>query len=373
MATLTKDKRTGAFLVQWYEGKRRQTISLSNCKYRRKTAEQVKALVESLIYHRDNEILIPEKKTARLLEFASDEIQDKLSKAGLIAVTKSRTCQELWETFLKHKTDIKQGTIDKYHQSQNIFFEMFSLVEPIENITAERLLEWKASLLTEYKEATVAGHIKNVKTVLNWAVDTMDWLPKNPMRKIPNGSFVNRDKDRPISMDEYAKLLAASPNQEWRTIIALARIGGLRCPSELKQLRWSDINWAENRFLVHSPKTEHHEGHRERIVPLFPELRAELDQHFRSLDETDKNEFVIEQYRLTSWYLWSAFKKISHGAGLGTIVCPFVNMRRSRSNEVDRLFGSKKESLWIGHSEKVMIKHYLVLEDEDYAEAAGVE
>jgi hypothetical protein len=30
-----------------------------------------------------------------------------------------------------------------------------------------------------------------------------------------------------------------------------------------------------------------------------------------------------------------------------------------------------EESLWIGHSEKVMIKHYLILEDEDYLEAAG--
>jgi hypothetical protein len=45
-------------------------------------------------------------------------------------------------------------------------------------------------------------------------------------------------------------------------------------------------------------------------------------------------------------------------------------MRMSRSNEVERKFGSKKESLWIGHSDKVMIKHYLVLEDEDYAKAA---
>jgi hypothetical protein len=29
-----------------------------------------------------------------------------------------------------------------------------------------------------------------------------------------------------------------------------------------------------------------------------------------------------------------------------------------------------KESLWIGHSEEVSKKHYLVLDDEEYAEAA---
>jgi len=41
----------------------------------------------------------------------------------------------------------------------------------------------------------------------------------------------------------------------------------------------------------------------------------------------------------------------------------------SRSNEVERQLGSKRESLWIGHSERVMEKHYLQLTEEDYAEA----
>ena len=130
------------------------------------------------------------------------------------------------------------------------------------------------------------------------------------------------------------------------------------------------MNWADNRFLVHSPKTERHEGHQERLVPLFPELRVELERHF-SLVETKGNEFVIEYYRNTSWNLYTRFQTIARRAGIGNIIRPFDNMRMTRSNEVDRKFGSKKESLWIGHSAKVMIKHYLVLDDEDYSEAAG--
>jgi|GEM_PF-6071844 len=41
-------------------------------------------------------------------------------------------------------------------------------------ITLERLLEWRTSLQDEYAEATVAGHVKKIKAVLNWAVD-QDW------------------------------------------------------------------------------------------------------------------------------------------------------------------------------------------------------
>jgi integrase len=192
--------------------------------------------------------------------------------------------------------------------------------------------------------------------VFDWAVDH-DWLTKNPGKNIPNGKIVNRDKDRIISMEEYAKLLDACPSQEWRTIIALARIGGLRCPSELQHLRWSDVHWSENRFLVRSPKTEHHEGHRERIVPLFPELREELEKHFSQV-KAKESELVISRVRITNKNLHSPFQTISRRAGLGTIVRPFDNMRMTRSNEVERRFGSKKESLWIGHSERVMSPVY---------------
>jgi len=48
---------------------------------------------------------------------------------------------------------------------------MFLPSEPVDSLTHERLLEWKASLQDEYAEGTVATHLKNFKAVLNWAVD----------------------------------------------------------------------------------------------------------------------------------------------------------------------------------------------------------
>ena len=48
-------------------------------------------------------------------------------------------------------------------------------------------------------------------------------------------------------------------------------------------------------------------------------------------------------------------------------------MCSSDLNEVDREFGSIKESLWIGHSERVKKEHYYRLEDSDFAEAAGAD
>ena len=43
----------------------------------------------------------------------------------------------------------------------------------------------------------------------------------------------------------------------------------------------------------------------------------------------------------------------------------------SRNNEVRRKFGALKESLWIGHTEETMKKHYLDLSGEEFSEAAS--
>jgi len=43
----------------------------------------------------------------------------------------------------------------------------------------------------------------------------------------------------------------------------------------------------------------------------------------------------------------------------------------SRSNEVRKRWGQMLESLWIGHSERVMKDHYALVSDEEFAEAAG--
>jgi integrase len=60
-------------------------------------------------------------------------------------------------------------------------------------------------------------------------------------------------------------------NAKQRLIIALGRYAELRIPSELVGLRWSEVNWENGRFIVHSPKTER-KGKDKRIVPIFEQV-----------------------------------------------------------------------------------------------------
>jgi integrase len=93
-------------------------------------------------------------------------------------------------------------------------------------------------------------------------------------------SQTNEARKHFVSWETAQRVLDACPDAEWRLIVALCRYAGIRCPSELLPLQWAEVDWERGRYLVHSPKTEHHEGGAERWVPIFPELRPYLEEAF---------------------------------------------------------------------------------------------
>ena len=91
------------------------------------------------------------------------------------------------------------------------------------------------------------------------------------------------------------QILTACPDVQWEVIFSLARYGGIRVPSELLPLTWADIDFHTGNIRICSPKTEAYEGKAERLVPMFPELRAVLQEAFDEAEEG--SEHVITRYR----------------------------------------------------------------------------
>ncbi|BBO32094.1 hypothetical protein PLANPX_1706 [Lacipirellula parvula] len=90
---------------------------------------------------------------------------------------------------------------------------------------------------------------------------------------------------------ETARWLAELDDRLRAKLAKVGLVEGLRCPSEVLTLRWTDIDWEGQRFLVQSSKTEHHVGAGERLVPIFPELIKPLNDVW---DEAGAGaEFVI--------------------------------------------------------------------------------
>src|SRR5262249_50284009 len=144
---------------------------------------------------------------------------------------------------------------------------------------------------------------------------------------------------------------------------------GLRCPSEHFALKWSDIDWDNGRFLVHSPKTEHHEGKADRCVPIFPELLPYMEEAFDLAPEGEV--FVIAHYRDPKVNLRTQLNRILHRAGVTPWPRLFHNLRASRETELAATYPMHVVCAWIGNSERVALKHYLQVTEDYFNRANG--
>lgn len=201
-------------------------------------------------------------------------------------------------------------------------------------------------------------------------------IDANPFEGVKAAATGIKHRQRFVTREEIALVLKACPDNDWRCIVALARYGGLRCPSEVLSLRWQDIDWDAGRIVVTSPKTEHHAGRDTRTIPLFPELRPILTEAFFAAQEGAV--FVVdEKYRKAAmgpngWLnanLRTPFARILRRAGLSAWPRLFHNLRASRETELVEAFPVHVVTQWLGNTPKVAMAHYLMTHDEHFAKA----
>jgi integrase len=333
---------------------------------------QLKDAVEVLVDKKINDDPRQHGPTKAWLENAPPEILTKLAKYGFCMLPSTYTVQELWDSFFDAHPDMIEQTRKTYCYAHERFKSFFKQPNELLNkLTKARMEEWRRFLRVETKlaPATIAGTLSKAKAVFNWA-QKEGWIVESPLKGVGRGSFRNRDKDRFIKPEEYHKLLGACDCQEWRVIISLARYGGLH-PNEVLNLRWCDIDWEGNRFKVSNAKLRQYEGKYVREIPIFAEVATELEK-LRLLPGNEDTGYVISRYtNREQCNLGTQFARIAKRAGLGKVPRPFDNMRASRSTEIYKQYGAKMESLWIGHSLKVALDHYLMVTDDDFAIAAG--
>ena len=340
-------------------------------RYSKEWAEEICLQVGKLVdYHETGE---PLRATVRAwLEEVGPDLREKLAKAGLIENRKRMTLSELFEAYFEAKKNLLVWqTMRNQMQIRKRLLEYWPPDTWIDTITLADSLELKANLSKRYAEATIAGIVTVGKTIFNWAV-AQKLLQESPFSGVERGSFENPDSLFYVPLAWYAKLLDACPDQTWRTLLALCRIGGLRNPSETLALRWGEINFETGKFQVTSSKTKRYQGKGSRLVPIFPELREELDRQFEEAEEGG-SPFVIDRWRSTEKNMRTHFERIIFRAGLEQWPNLFQNLRVSRSNEILREYGPQIESRWIGHSSRVADQHYTLVLESEYQRAISGE
>lgn len=368
MANVTCERRRDKTLyrVEFYDAdRRRKKIRLGSVTKR--DAESIASRIDELV-SASIAGTPPRPALAEWITSLGDDLHAKLASAGLIEARKTTTLGPFVDEWLeRQKADNAASTIKNLQPFVKGLFEFFGRDRDIRTITVQDADNWRRSLAERYAKATVAKRIKVTKQVFRSAV-RLNVITHSPFSATPVGSQVNDTRNRMIPMQWIHRVLEQEKDPEFRLIIMLARVGGLRTPSEPLQLRWEDIDWAEGTFVVRSPKTRRHQN-ASRCVPLFPELEPFLSDVYHRAPEGAT--YVITKYRDSAVNLRTRFERAILRAGLQPWPRLFQNCRSSRETELADAFPIHTVCQWLGHSPKISLAHYLKTTKEHIARANG--
>ncbi len=377
MASLSKSKRNGRnyFRCQFFTDSKRHAVYLGPIK--ESAANKIQAKIGDLETSAKLKIK-PEGSTLEWIQNADWKLIGKLDSLGLMTQVQSLifkrrnaesgdddkrpTLLEFCQWYIEQrKSDCEPSTIKKNTASLNQLCDYcrdVESVQTIDDLTAEIAFRYQLHRLKSKAEATVSADVKIAKTAFRYGVKA-GIVSSSPFAELKAGSDVNPDGKHILPISDYEKLIDACTDSDWRTIIALARLGGLRCPSELTHLKWTDINWSARTVRVTSPKTKRH-GRAERTFPLFDRLDQALSDHWDLRGES--SEFVItqEHLRRPGVSLSERFNEIRKLSGVSRFDSPFRNMRVSAVNDVCRIPGITPKTIsdWFGHDLKTAMKYY---------------
>lgn len=369
MASIIKTQAGYGIKLSPGENEKRPKIALG--RVTKKEAVGAKMHIERLISRCKTGQELP-PATVEWLSGITDRLRIRLEKLGLVERTaKSRWTVKAWVAdYIKRRTDVKEDTVRKWKDVEaklNAFFKN----DCIGDVTPQQAKNFRIYLQTVVGlgDNTIRRHIGICRQFFNAAIDA-EIITKNPFRGQAVSVRPNPSRFFYVTQEMSEKVLQACPDAEWRLIFGLCRWGGLRCPSEVVKLKWTDIDFEHSRFTVHSPKTEHHIGQDKRVVPMFPELRPLFQAAF---DEAPEGAVYCVHSCGGQWSnLGALLSKIVKRAGIEPWPKLMQNLRSTRETELFKLTGGNVKAVctWLGNSPTVALQHYAQTTEADLAAAA---
>jgi integrase len=341
-----------------------------------RSAREIGRHVERMIESRTTALSLA-SETAKWVLGLPDQLRQRLVELKLIDDTGRRGARSLGgflDEYVSGRTDLKPGSIENIKVARRWLEKYFGADRDMASITAGDADAYRIWLGTTSKQAenTVRRLCSRARQFFRSAV-RQRLIPENPFADMKKLAVGASPKARVEFVDEATaqKALAACPDSHWRVIFALARYGGLRVPSEVCALEWQHIDWDSGSIRVPCPKTEHHDGKDIRLMPLFPEIRKELEAWLRKAPK--HRPFVLKSTISPKTNLRTGLIKILKRAGIKPWPKLFQNLRSTRATELRDRFPTHVVAAWLGHTVKVADAHYNQVTDEHFRRAVGVD
>ena len=378
-----------AKLIQFTWAGKRRTIGAAKLTTRQ--VAKTKELIDLAIKAYGCEDTVLKQEIDDLIAKCPDSMVNKLRELGLVAAPSASIptkLKEFIDLYVDHRKDVKPATKETYDQGRTSLLAHFGDVE-LKSVSRAAAQDFKITLertpakgkTTFMRPSTIKKRIDFARQVFEFAIDSRI-LAENPFEKVRAKKSEPADHTE-VTREMYEAVYAVCPDQHWRTILTLCRYGGMRCPSEVLSLRWQDVLWDQDRMIVTSPKTEHHPGKHRRVVPLYPEVRSELENSMEIAEEGAVYA-VHEKFRRAAAKLvdghenWknsnlrTTFEKLVWRAGLQPWPLLFHSMRSSRATELLDHFPVHVVAAWQGDSVDTLLRHYAKVRGDHVLQAAGL-
>ena len=370
MASITKDEN-GKKRIEWVDEKKRRRIRLGKIAMR--DAEEIKRRIESILSANlsgrgyDN-------TTAEWLEGIPDSLAEKLVSQKLISHQKqsgASTLKKFLDDYVSRR-DTKTSTKDVWSRAITNLIDYFGADRDLQTINPGHADDFKAELLNQgLATTTIKKRLEHARMFFRDALKR-ELISANPFSEVSIVATMKPGRQHHVTDEEIQKVMTVC-DRTWRTIIALSRYGGLRCPSEVIELRWEYVNFETKQIFVDVPKLEYRPDKKSRVIPLFSELEPILADAFAAAP--DGAEYVMPDdirnraigpkgYRNCN--LRQRFTRLIKRAGVKPWPKPFNNLRASRETDLAREYPVHVLESWLGHSTKIASKHYLMVTDDDF-------
>lgn len=373
MATLVHEANGTHRIAFVDRNKRRRTIRLG--KMAKSAARKIKIRIEELNAATITR-MAPDDDTSRWVASLGDVLVKKLVKVGLIAPRQpvnSTSLANFLAGYLARRQENKPASRIVWGQVIRDLNAYFGDQKELKTVTPADALDFKAHLQgRKLAAATISKRLQHARMFFADALHR-ELIVKNPFIDVKMAAPIDLSQRHYVERATTERILAAC-DPTWRAIVALARYGGLRCPSEVLSLKWTDINWVTGRMNVFSPKLEHHAFRAHRQVPLFPRLREILAES-KSLANAGHEYVINNGYREAAlraekgWAnanLRTQFERILGRAEIETWPGLFHALRSSCETEPAKDFPIHVVASWLGNTPAIAAKHYLLVRSCDF-------
>ncbi|QDV67207.1 Phage integrase family protein [Rosistilla carotiformis] len=366
---------TWTLIASYQKARRNVTIGKVSTSEARKFAAQVDAVIN---HNRHGSKTLPPELLA-WVQSLSEMHKTQLGELGLFDFrTNDMTVGELGRAF---EADYKQRSDVSAKSTRNVSVMLRNRISKIEDVqlkdieptmrsvhstaapvfseSAKRILadfnSWQRNF---YAQATWTRDNKMWRSIGLWAVK-QGICQHSPFSILSLASMVNDERNVYIPAEWVLDAMESCLTPDIRITFAMGRFAGFRTCSEVRTLKWQDVDVESGTLTILDSKKK-----KPRVMPLFNHVRDELERQRKSTGDT---RFVVsEQMRSRSS---SATYQRAREAVLRSGREPWgrllQNLRASCENDLLEIFPERQVTTWIGHTVKVSRDHYQKMRQRD--------